>query len=514
MLGLLLNPITLVGFGLMLGILIFVHELGHFMVAKRLGISVLEFGFGFPPRAVRFWKSRGWIELQGRRIIIPNDFQLPEKLQFGSRVLYKTNKDDRGRQLLTGLELVDAESQGLTVSSQVQAFDPGTEYTLNWIPLGGFVRMAGEDDPAVRGGFQNAKPWVRAAILLAGVTMNFILAYFIFSALAVMTPQSAQIQTTRISIVVPESPAALAGLTKGDTIASINGQDVLNDFTALSKTLSDNAGKPVTLNIMRNGSTVPLTIIPRVTPPPGEGRLGIGLDGLVGLRVMAVEPGSIAESAGVRAGDILAFIVDPKQSRTLKDEDELAQFSQTHAGFKIEWHVARNGKLIQPDPLVVQIPETVTAQNATLGLSLRVSLAQAPLEGANTMGQVIAAVPMMFAQIARAGVPDNAFVGPVGILQITGEVSQRFGLVGLLVILGQMSLSLAIFNLFPFPPLDGGHLAFVFLEWIRGGKRMDVRKQRLISEIGIVVLLGFFLIVTFSDVQRMFAGRFILPPTP
>lgn len=512
MLGTLLNPISLIAFALMLGILIFVHELGHFMVAKRLGIPVPEFGFGFPPRLWRFWKSEGWIEVQGRRIVVPRQFQLPEKLQLSSRVIYKTKRDDKGREILTGLDLIDAESQGLTPSSPVQNFDRGTEYTLNWVPLGGFVRLAGEDDPSVSGGFQAAKPAVRAPILLAGVTMNFILAYLVFSAISVFTPPYAQIQTTRITIVAPNSPAAEAGLLKGDAISTVNGQNVFGDYAALSKTLRENAGKSIALTAVRNGKMLdPMTVVPRLVPPRGEGPLGIGLDGMVGLRVLSVEPGSIADRAGVRTGDVLSFIVDPLKSRTLKDQAELSQFAQSHPGFKIEWHVARNDRLIQPDPMVVQIPDIVTAQNATLGLSMQTTIWQAPVEGANTMVRIIASVPTMFEQIARAGLPDNSLVGPIGIAQATGEIAQRGGLIELVQWLGLLSLNLAIVNLFPFPPLDGGHLVFVFLEWIRGGKRIELKKQRLISEIGIVVFLGLFLIISFSDVQRLIAGRSILP---
>ncbi len=511
MLDLLLNPLNLIVFALMLGILIFVHEFGHFITSKRLGIPVLEFGFGFPPRAWRFWKSDGWIELQGRCIIIPRALQLPKELQVASRVTYKT-KTENGREILTSLEIIDPEHQEGALSSPVLKLDRGTEYTLNWIPVGGFVRLVGEDDPNVPGGFQSAKPSVRAPILLAGVTMNFILAYLVFAFASVATPPYAAIQTTRITMVQPNSPAANAGLTKGDSIAAINGQDVKDNYPALSKVLRENAGQSVTLSILRGGKTLePISIIPRKNPPRGEGPLGIALDGMLGLRVTSVAPGSVADRAGVRAGDVLAFIVDPQKSATLKDQNELADYARTHPGFKIEWHIARDGKLIEPNPIVVSIPESVDAKNATLGLNLQTPFTDAPVAGAQTVGRIIASVPQMLDLIARAGLPDNSVVGIVGIYQMTGEVAQRGGLVDLLELLGLLSLNLAIVNLFPFPPLDGGQLVFVALEWIRGGKRVDLRKQRLISEIGIVVLLGLMVIITFSDFQRLFAGKTILP---
>lgn len=138
------NAINLIIFIAMLGILVFVHELGHFAVAKRLGIPVLEFGFGFPPRVWRFMK-----------------------------------RDE-------------------------------TEYTINAIPLGGFVRLLGEEDPIVPGGFASAKPSIRVPILLAGVTMNFILALLVFTLTAFLTPPYVPVQTTTISEVVPNSPRSPA----------------------------------------------------------------------------------------------------------------------------------------------------------------------------------------------------------------------------------------------------------------------------------------------------------------
>ena len=277
------NVTNLLIFVVILGVLVFVHELGHFAVAKRLGIPVFEFGFGMPPRVWRFWKSKGLIEFQNKRIIIPRNLVLPKGITAGARVTYKTRFENTD-EILTAIQLVDAETVG---GNTVQRIDPGTEYTLNAIPLGGFVNLAGEDDPFVPGGFASAKPSVRAPILLAGVTMNFILAFLVFTLTALFSPPYATVQTTRIAGVSANSPAAQADLRIGDTITAINGQDVKGNYPALSQALRQNAGREITLNVLRGSQALePIKATPRVQPPPGEGPLGIALSGFNGLRCL------------------------------------------------------------------------------------------------------------------------------------------------------------------------------------------------------------------------------------
>ena len=499
---------TLLIFVLMLGLLVFVHEFGHFIVSKRLGIPVLEFGFGFPPRALRFWRGNGWIEIQGRRLVVPRDFNLPEKLRVGSHVTYKTKTENK-REVLTSLELIEAEDAAPALASPVQALDRGTEYTLNWIPLGGFVRLMGEEDPTVPGGFASAKPAVRAPILLAGVTMNMLLAFVVFTISAVASPPYVPVQTTSILDVVQNSPAASAGLHKGDLIVAVNGQTVENNYPALSQLLRENAGRPVTLTVIRNGKTLdPIQAVPRQNPPPNQGALGIALNGWLGLRVSSVAPGSVADRAGVRAGDVLIFVVDPN-GQTLKDQNELAQFTQSHPGWKIEWRIQRDNKLL--DPITVQIPQPIDQQNALLGLNLQTSLLDAPRVALGDMWSMIASIPMLFRQLLNGTAPANSFVGPIGIAQVTGEVAQRAGFLGLLSLLGLLSVNLAVVNLVPFPALDGGRLIFVLLEWVRGGKKIDPQKEGMVHLVGIMVLLGLMIIISFSDVQRLLSGRSLFP---
>lgn len=502
------GAISLAIFIVLLGVLVFVHELGHFAVAKRLKIPVPEFGFGFPPRVWKFWHGAGWIEIQGKRMVIPHQFALPPNLTVGSLVLYKTETKNN-RASLAHIEVVDPENHGATLASPVQKLDRGTEYTLNAIPLGGFVKLMGEEDANVPGGFAVAPPLIRISILLAGVTMNFILAFLVFTGIFAISPPYVAVQTTSITAVQPNSPAEQAGLRVNDTLAAVNGQDVKDDFPALSQLLRQNAGQPVTLSVVRNGKTLaPLTVTPRANPPRGEGPLGVALNGWNGLAVAAVAPGSVADRAGVRPGDALVFLVDPK-GRTLKDQNELAQFTAAHPGWKIDWRIARGAKLL--DPITVQIPDPVDATNATLGLNLNTPLADAPLKALSYMGTIVATIPTMLGQLFAGSAPANALVGPIGIAQATGEVAQRFGLLGLFELLGSLSLNLAVVNLLPLPALDGGRLVFVLLEWLRGGKKIDPQKEGMVHLIGLALLLGLMILISVFDVQRLITHQSILP---
>jgi regulator of sigma E protease len=216
--------LTIIIFIAILGLLVFVHELGHFIMAKRAGMRVDEFGFGFPPRL--FGVKKG-----------------------------------------------------------------GTLYSINLIPLGGFVKIAGED------GTQNDSPenfgnktfWQRFNVLIAGVTMNIILAWALISLGTVIglptvisegeqLSKSAKVQASSVGILqtAPDSPATGAGLRPGDVIVSINGQEV-KSISEAQEITTGNAGVENVYVIRRGSETFETNIVPRVNPPEGEGAIGIAL---------------------------------------------------------------------------------------------------------------------------------------------------------------------------------------------------------------------------------------------
>jgi regulator of sigma E protease len=218
--------VTIVVFLLILSILVLVHELGHFLVAKKLGIKVEEFGFGLPPKA------------------------------FGIK-------------------------KGETI------------YSINWLPIGGFVKLYGEDEAGggsikVKGQKSKVKSqihraffarpaWQRALVVTAGVIMNFLLAVviisFLFSAVGVSVPGNKVV----IAEVIARSPASVAGLKTGDVVFSINGIKITN-ATQLVSITKQNLGKKITLEVKSQKSKVKnIEVTPRLKYPVDEGPMGVAV---------------------------------------------------------------------------------------------------------------------------------------------------------------------------------------------------------------------------------------------
>ncbi|HEY3345559.1 MAG TPA: M50 family metallopeptidase [Anaerolineaceae bacterium] len=198
---------TLLQFIVVLGLLLFFHEFGHFIVARLLKIEVEEFGFGFPPRLVRLFKLGN------------------------------------------------------------------TEFTLNWIPFGAFVRPKGENDPEIPGGLGAANPFTRLAVLLGGPAMNILVGLILFSVMLMRlgSPVTNQVQVIDVS---PASPAQQAGLQPGDLLLAIDGQKV-NSTDALRSAIQSHLGKQVTLDLSRSGKQLQVILTPRANPPQGQGAVGI-----------------------------------------------------------------------------------------------------------------------------------------------------------------------------------------------------------------------------------------------
>lgn len=504
-------------FLVIIGILVIVHELGHYLAARRFGVEAPEFGLGFPPRVLTFWKTNGLLEIQGRKIVIPKTFQLPEGLRTGSWVTYKTEKADN-REILQSIAPVDEESRGLVMASQVQLLDRGTEFTLNAIPFGGFVRMNEDDSSNAPNAFVNKPAWQRAIILVAGVTMNFILAFLVFVLLPMMVPQMTFAANTNIVRVNAGSPAANAGLQAGDVIVSVNGADVNGSRQRMANALANQCGKQVTLGVERpNPRGLPDQFQVQLTPRPADDPpciIGVAISQDVGAKIAGVTPGSLAAQAGLRVGDSLVrvgdFSVLPQNSLSgiLLDENALSAYVQDH--YKVNTvAIVRYIREGEPRETKLTIPADLPADRANLGLSLRFGLISAIGEANTQMYTALTSVPRafrdLFANLSRGN--NSGVMGPVGITQVVVEGTPNGGLPFIITLIGVLSLNLAIFNLLPIPGLDGGRLVFVLAEMVMRGRKLDPRKEGYIHLAGFVFLLMMIIVISYFDVTRLLAGK-------
>jgi regulator of sigma E protease len=289
--------------------IILLHEFGHFIVARILKIEVEEFGIGFPPRLFRLWRGRGSLLIGKDRLVIPLnfDFHFDPKTALHHRVTATASRSTDGRLVLATLQLEAAESgsnsslpvpdQGaisvpdaddrkklnspspkpgkINLSGTLEEIKPGTEFTLNWIPLGGFNKIKGEDDPDEPGGMAAANPWKRIAVCLAGAGMNLLTAVvvytFFFSQIGIPDSHAAVIA----SIDSP-SPAEKAGLKAGDVILAAGGLQV-NGFNRLTEITHKYLDQPLPLVILRDGKPLEITVTPRSVYPPDQGPMGVGI---------------------------------------------------------------------------------------------------------------------------------------------------------------------------------------------------------------------------------------------
>ncbi len=295
-----------------------------------------------------------------------------------------------------------------------------TTYSVNAIPLGGFVKLAGEEDPTVSGSLAGKSIGARLLVLSSGALMNFLLPFLLFS-IAFMVPHQVLKGEVVVEDVAPASPAADAGIKPGDTLLKVNGT-ALNYAGDLSRSIQLNLGRPISISIRHaDGITESVTLTPRWKPPAGQGA--------VGVLTRTVNAREVSES--------LPF-----------------------------WRAI-------PAGVVSCIQTFVLFKNGIINM-------------------VIGTAPAQFA-------------GPVGIAQLTGQVASA-GISPLLEFAAFLSINLAIFNIFPLPALDGGRIAFVVIEWIRRGKRIAPRVEALVHSAGFMLIIAFFLAVTYQDIARIVRG--------
>lgn len=288
--------ISFVIFLLALGGMIFLHEFGHFLASRWAGVEVEEFGFGFPPRAFGFWRAKGFLIFNGQRVEIPQNLDRSFDWQMVSHqpsIMTADKADDK--YILRTLEFVLDEPaaskdkpapapKNIKLGQQRGAIEwngivnethPGTLFSLNWLPLGGFVRPKGENDPNVPGGLASANPWKRLVVLFAGPLMNLLTAIVVFSMLIGFEGVAAS-GPIGVASITKNSPAEQAGLQSGDTILALNGEDITDVGQAID-IIQANLDQPVELKIKRGTDQLNITATPLSSRTKQEGALGVSL---------------------------------------------------------------------------------------------------------------------------------------------------------------------------------------------------------------------------------------------
>lgn len=347
-------------FVVILGVLVLVHEVGHFVTARRAGIRVHEFGIGFPPRA------------------------------------------------------------------KVLRSDGETLYTLNWLPIGGFVKLEGEDgdsdDPR---SFGRARFGTKQLVLAAGVGMNLLLAWAIFTATA-LAP--APMLALGFETVQQGSPAEAAGVTANDQIVSVDG-DFYDPFDGPQKMVEDlrrHAGETVDIGLLRPSGEieqVPVTLRSPEEIGPDRGALGIE--------------------------EISADVLDLTFSR---------------------------GPL---EAVVVGVERTVAA-----------------------LGLVVGGLAQLVSSIVTQPTAAPPVTGPIGIAATVTDVFWQAGPLATLYLAAILSANLALVNILPFPPLDGGRMLVIFLKRTLG-ERVSLRAEQLTYMVGFMFLFAFLIWITAFDIARL-----------
>jgi regulator of sigma E protease len=266
--------------------IILIHELGHFIFAKLAGVRVEEFGFGYPPRMLKLWRSQGYLDIGVMRVVIPAGFRLPHGLSVGTYVDAVARQQDDGTYTLHNItvlrptieypesepEVIDEENGDVRLHGQLTTLEPGTLYSLNWLPMGAFVRMTGEEDLSdPRSLAAQPKRW-RVAVMAAGPALNIIAAMLLLiGAYTTGIPDKWQVEITNIE---PESAAAEAGLQPRDIVVAVDGEPIEDGLEHLRRIIRAVPEQTVGITILREGEKLTLLATPR-RAEEGYGLLGI-----------------------------------------------------------------------------------------------------------------------------------------------------------------------------------------------------------------------------------------------
>lgn len=433
--------VDLLYFFFVLGVLVFVHELGHFLVAKKSGIRVETFSLGFPPKAA-----------------------------------------------------------GVKIGE--------TEYCLSWLPLGGYVKMAGmedfghEESKGEPWEFQAKPRWIQMAVLIAGPAMNFFLGFLLLLILRMAAGEYAFLDDSRVGEVKTDSPFYTAGLRPGDRILTV-GNTAINDWEEMSDAFLLHAGDVVPVEIERTPAyqtdrTERLTISVDLTSPPRE---GLGLGYYMTTEVGAVMPGMAAAEIGLQPGDVITSVNGVPVTMWWEMSREIS--AQPGAEISLTWQ--RNGEEMTAQ--IIPSPQTFNGETVgRIGIDLASESNPIPFFKAvhRSASETIILSTAIFGFVKDLVIgqqSSKALAGPVGIFQMVGQSAER-GFSYLLWFMAMLSINLGVLNMLPIPMLDGGHLTILTIEGIIR-RDLSARHKAWLQQAGFAFLIFLIIYVTFNDIGRI-----------
>jgi regulator of sigma E protease len=386
----------------------------------------------------------------------------------------------------------------------------GTQFAVSLIPLGGYVKMAGEDTENIRGEpdeFFSKPPWVRMLIAMAGPVSNVALAVILYAVVMKAGYTVYTFPATIGGIIATAEidgeeiimPAAAAGLRTGDLVKSIGGVPVTN-WSDIEKTIYVNPGRELTVAVERKGKEVELEVTPVMDPESGTGRIGILP--YQSNDIYEVIPDSAAEKAGVRKGDrLVSFNGERTESYTalLKQLDDLEpggyEIVVSSAGGELGYSIDYKGGGAE---------EFIPEMGLICGLiEVPVSVgwgAMFPAGAVHTYEAFAITVKGLSLVITGRVRADKALGGPITIAAMAGETG-RAGWKTFLQFIAYLSVILGIMNLLPVPVLDGGHLVFGGVELV-SGRRLPMKVREVINLIGLAMIVGIMVLAIFADMSR------------